>query len=95
MGKLKKKKQKYICSYHWTVGFGSPTRRHSIVIFLLSSVCVIMGLSVNVGFIPSSGTGASSPKVKTYWKPTIHHSVHVIIITIRHVLPIYLHKKIL
>lgn len=43
------------------VGFGSPTHLHSKVIFPPSSVCRITGRSVNVGLMPSSGTGASSP----------------------------------
>lgn len=48
-------------TYHAMVGFGSPTHLHSKVIFAPSSVCRITGRSVNVGLIPSSGTGASSP----------------------------------
>lgn len=48
-------------SYHLTLGFGSPTNRHSKVMVLPSSDCLITGRSVNVGLIPSSGTGASSP----------------------------------
>lgn len=48
-------------SYHLTVGFGSPTNRHSKVMVLPSSDCLITGRSVKVGLIPSSGTGASSP----------------------------------
>lgn len=51
----------YIVTHHWTVGSGSPTHLHSKVIFSPSSDCLITGRSVNVGFIPSSGTGASSP----------------------------------
>lgn len=47
--------------YHVTVGFGLPTHRHSNVILVPSSVCLMTGLSVNVGLIKSSGTGASSP----------------------------------
>lgn len=49
------------CSYHVMVGFGLPTHRHSNVILVPSSDCLMTGLSVNVGLIKSSGTGASSP----------------------------------
>lgn len=48
-------------NYHVTVGFGSPTHRHSNVILPPSSDCRMTGRSVNVGLMPSSGTGASSP----------------------------------
>lgn len=48
-------------TYHATVGFGSPTQRHSKDIFAPSSDCRITGRSVNVGLMPSFGTGASSP----------------------------------
>lgn len=52
----------YMCaSYHVMVGFGLPTHRHSKVILVPSSDCLMTGLSVNVGLIKSSGTGASSP----------------------------------
>lgn len=47
--------------YHVMVGFGLPTHRHSNVILVPSSDCLMTGLSVNVGLIKSSGTGASSP----------------------------------
>lgn len=52
-------------SYHLTLGFGSPTSRHSKVMVLPSSDCLITGRSVKVGLIPSSGTGASSPMFDT------------------------------
>lgn len=51
--------------YHLTLGFGSPTSRHSKVMVLPSSDCLITGRSVKVGLIPSSGTGASSPTFDT------------------------------
>lgn len=50
-------------SYHVIVGFGSPTHLHSKTTLPPSSLCRIMGLSVNVGLIPSSGIGASSPRM--------------------------------
>lgn len=54
-------------SYHVTVGLGSPTQRHSKVMLVPSSDCLMTGRSVKVGFMPSSGTGASSPgKGKTF-----------------------------
>lgn len=57
----------YISSYHVTVGFGSPTHLHSNVTLPPSSLWRITGRSVNVGLMPSSGTGASSPKfIHTY-----------------------------
>lgn len=38
-------------SYHVMVGFGLPTHRHSNVILVPSSDCLMTGLSVNVGLI--------------------------------------------
>lgn len=55
-------KQKNYSTHHVRVGFGSPTHRHSNEIFEPSSLCRICGRSVKVGLMPSSGTGASSPK---------------------------------
>lgn len=55
------------------VGFGLPTHRHSKVILVPSSDCLMTGLSVNVGLIKSSGTGASSPiSVFTLVEPNFH-----------------------
>lgn len=50
-----------VASYHVMVGFGLPTHRHSNEILVPSSDCLMTGLSVKVGLIKSSGTGASSP----------------------------------
>ena len=52
-----------------TVGFGSPTRRHSNETLLPSSDWRITGRSVNVGLMPSAGTGASSPILRKEPKP--------------------------
>lgn len=50
------------CTHQVITGFGSPTKRHSIITLGESSDCCIIGRSVNVALVPSSGTGASSPE---------------------------------
>lgn len=49
-------------AYHAIEGWGSPTRRHSKMILLPSSDCLMTGRSVKVGLTPSAGRGAASPK---------------------------------